>query len=77
VQLLAERVAIDLDGLRRKIRTALEKTEGAVSLEGFDVGLLEGVLSPDDARAALEAAGVARDTALVYVRLVLTTGFTG
>ena len=73
-QLLEERVALDLDGLRRKIRAALEKDPQAPPLDALDAALRDGALDAHDGQAALEAFGVARDTALVYVRLVLTLG---
>lgn len=76
-QLLAERVGVDVDGLRKKITAALEKAENVPTLDVIDAAVLDGSVTVDEARAALEAGGVARDTALVYVRLLLTTGVGG
>jgi hypothetical protein len=76
-QLLAERIAVDVAGLRTKITAALAKREGAPPLEALTAAVIAGELAPSDALAILEGAGVAPDTALVYVRLVLTRGAEG
>jgi hypothetical protein len=76
-QLLAERVAVDMAGLRKKIGAALDKTDGARPLEAIQGEAIDGILAPAAAIAELEAAGVVRDTALVYVRLLLTHGAEG
>jgi len=73
-QLLEERVSIDVEALRKKVSAALEKSDTAPPLDALDAALLAGELEAGDGRAILEGAGVARDTALVYVRLLLTVG---
>jgi len=76
-QLLAERIAVDVAGMRTKISAALAKAEAAPALEELTGAVIAGALDPAEALAILEGAGVARDTALVYVRLVLTRGAEG
>jgi hypothetical protein len=76
-QLLEERVGVDVDNLRKKLTAAIEKADGVPPLAAIDDALLIGTITADEARATLESAGVARDTALVYVRLLITTAFGG
>ena len=73
-QLLLERVAVDVDGLRKKISAALAKAEGAPALEALEAALRDGAIAPAAALEILQGAAVARDTALVFVRLVITRG---
>jgi hypothetical protein len=72
-QLLEEEVAIDLDGLRAKIRKLLEAVADLPTLEELETALASGELAPAQAQSFLTAIGVPRDTALVYVRLLITS----
>jgi hypothetical protein len=76
-QLLAERVAVDMEGLRRKIRAALAKVENGATVEALEQGLTENVVDPGTVLGLLQAASVTPDAALVWVRLVLAHGIDG
>lgn len=69
-QLLQEEVALDLDGLRTKIRTLLETSPDLPTLNELETALETGEVSVAQAQAFLGSIGVPRDTALVYTRLI-------
>jgi len=71
--LLEEEVGLDLDGLRKEIRALLEAEPDLPTLEELEAALAAGELPADQAQAFLMAIGVPRDTARVYVRLLLTS----
>lgn len=77
VQLLAEEIAIDLDGLRAKVRKVLEAAEGAPALEEIAAAAAAGELDAATLRDLLAMFGVPRDTALVFSRLLLSFGVEG
>jgi hypothetical protein len=70
--LLAEEVAVDLAGLRKKLSEKLAKVDGAPTLDTIEAQLVEGARSPDATIATLTAAGAAADEALVFVRVLLS-----
>ena len=72
-QLLQEEVAVDLDGLRAKIRKVFEGAGDVPSLDELETALTTGELPVGQAHAFLTAIGVPRDTALVYARLLVTS----
>lgn len=71
-QLLAERVAVRLDAVRKKIAAALAPIDGAPTIDEFDAAVRDGTVTPATARGYLAQLGIDRDAAIVYVRLVST-----
>jgi len=69
-ELLAEKVAIDLDSLRAKVTAKLAGVADAPTLEELEAAIVDGSASDAVAQAYLVQQGLARDVALVYVRLV-------
>jgi len=73
-QLLAEEVAIDLDGMRARIAAKIGKVEGAPPIDAIAAAFDAGTLTVDQFAAELEAAGAGRDEALVFARLYAVYG---
>jgi hypothetical protein len=74
VQLLEEEIRMGQARLRDSIGKVLGKAETAPDLGELEAGAGAGVLDAETIRAALVAAGVPDDTALVYARLLVTIG---
>ena len=71
-QLLAEKVAVDVDSLRAKVAAALAGVADAPTIAELETAITTGAVKDAAAQRYVQAAGVARDVALVYVRLVHT-----
>ena len=73
-QLLAEEIAVDIEGTRARIAAKLAKTEGAPDLAAIVAPFDAGTISVDQLVAALVAAGAGGDEALVFARLYAVYG---
>lgn len=76
-QLLDEEIALDLDGLRKKVEDTLAKTDGAPALDAVIEAFASGELDVAGVRDVLVMSGVARDAALVFARLLDAYGVEG
>lgn len=76
VQLLQDRLDVDVDGLTRKLTAALAKADGAPTLAELQQQLVAGAIDTTAFQGVLVDAGAPRDAALVYARLV-TSGEVG
>lgn len=73
-QLLAEKLALDLDGLRKKVDTALETLENGPTRAELELAATDGSVDAGTLQRFLAGAGVARDVAIVYLRLLASFG---
>jgi hypothetical protein len=71
-ELLAEKVGIDLDGMRKKVTTAIAAVDGAPTREELEQTIIDKQASDAAIVAYLSSNGVAKDVATVYVRLLHT-----
>lgn len=74
VQLLSEKIALDVDALRAKVQTAIATVEDPPTIAELDQAAIDGTVDLATLQRFLVSAGVARDVALVYLRLVQTFG---
>lgn len=77
VTLLSEKVAIDLDGLRKKVTTAIATVDGAPTVDELELAAVDGSVDVATLQRFLISVGVARDVAVVYLRLVRTFAAAG
>lgn len=69
-QLLAEKVGVDLDALRKKVETALATVDGGPTVAEIDDAIRQGAVDDVSTQQFLVSIGIARDVALVYARLI-------
>lgn len=69
-QLLQDKIDLDVDGLTKKIDAALGKVDGAPARADLETAFDAGTLDATALQGVLTDNGVARDVALVYVRLL-------
>lgn len=77
VQLIAEEVAIDVDGLRAKIAAALATVDAAPTLDELVEAFRQHAIDVVDLQDMLVSLDVPRDAALVFSRLVGTRAIEG